>query len=137
MTEKVAEWFAEMTRGFDQDPTARAEYVKLVFSEEMGKAMEARGITNAELARRLGVSRAYITRIFHLNFNPTIETMLKIAIALNADLTIQLKPRGAANARMAESRRPHRAALRPYSRIEQAAVPIASDKPRKRRLEVQ
>ena len=87
-----AEWFAEMTRGYDRDPEYQAEYLKLVFGEELGKLMDQQHVSQAELARRIGPSRAYITRIFRSNFNPTFETLAKLAIALDARVSIHLHP---------------------------------------------
>ena len=55
--------------------------------------MEAKSVSRAELARRLGRSRAWVTQLFDTNANPTLETMLKIAEALDADLTVKLKER--------------------------------------------
>ena len=55
--------------------------------------MQAQGVTRAELARRLGRSRAWVTQLFDTNVNPTLEIMLKIAAALDADLTVKLEER--------------------------------------------
>jgi transcriptional regulator with XRE-family HTH domain len=89
---KQAEWFAEMTRGYDRDPEYQAEYLKLVFGEELGKLMDQQSISQADLARRIGSSRAYVTRIFRSNFNPTFETVAKLAIALNGRISLHLHP---------------------------------------------
>jgi len=90
---KQAEWFAEMTRGYDRDPEYQTEYLKLIFGEELGKLMDQQHVSQAELARRIGTSRAYITRIFRSNFNPTFETIAKLAIALDGEISIHLHPR--------------------------------------------
>jgi transcriptional regulator with XRE-family HTH domain len=90
---RKAEWYAEMTRNREKDTGFQLEYFKLVFTEELGRLLEQRGISQAELARRLDTSRAYITRIFRTDFNPTVETMLKLAIALDADLSVHMHPR--------------------------------------------
>ena len=87
-----AGWYAGMARDREKDPEFQLEYFKLVFTEELGRLLEQRGISQAELARRLDTSRAYITRIFRTDFNPTVETMLKLAIALDADLSVHLHP---------------------------------------------
>jgi ribosome-binding protein aMBF1 (putative translation factor) len=89
---KQAEWFAEMTRGYDRDPEYQAEYLKLRFGEELGNLMEQQHISQAELARRIRTSRAYVTRIFRSDFNPTFETLAKLAIALDARIAIHLHP---------------------------------------------
>jgi transcriptional regulator with XRE-family HTH domain len=95
--------------------------------------MGEQNISRAELAKRLGTSRAYVTQILRTNFNPTIETVVKIAIALDANLSIQLKPCTPGKVQATESRAARVVAHGPYSRIEQSAAPIVSDKPRRRR----
>lgn len=130
---KQAEWFAELARKFENDPEYRVDELKLAFAEELTQMLDQRGIHQAELARRLGTSRAYITRIMKLNFNLTIETMAKIAIALDADLSIHLRARPAPNPRAAVPKVSRHAVSEPYSRIGQPAAPVVSDKPRRRR----
>ncbi len=43
----------------------------LDFTEGLHKMMEANGISRSELARRLGVSPAYITKVLRGNVNPS------------------------------------------------------------------
>jgi transcriptional regulator with XRE-family HTH domain len=133
MMTKQAEWFAELAREFENDPEYRVDELKLAFAEELTQMLDQRGIHQAELARRLGTSRAYITRIMKLNFNLTIETMAKIAIALDADLSIHLSARPATNTRAAAPELSRRVVNGAYRRIGQPAVPVVSDKPRKPR----
>lgn len=85
-----ARWYDELTRGFEQDPEYWVEYLKLVFGEEVGRLMDERGMSQAELARKLDVSRAYITRLFRGTFNPTVETLVKVALALDARVALHL-----------------------------------------------
>jgi transcriptional regulator with XRE-family HTH domain len=42
--------------------------------------------------RRLGTSPAYITKLLRGTFNPTLETIARIAIALDAQLHLSLTP---------------------------------------------
>ena len=46
------------------------------------EAMEIRGITRSELARRLGVNPAYITKILHGHANLSLESLAKVAFAM-------------------------------------------------------
>jgi transcriptional regulator with XRE-family HTH domain len=64
----------------------------LEFTEEITAIMEREGITRSELARRLGTSPAYVSKILQGNANFTLTTMARLAKVLGADLRIQLKP---------------------------------------------
>lgn len=55
--------------------------------------MKKEEITNAELAKRMGVSRAYITKLFKGNCNFTIKTVTAICKALDSDVDIRIKHR--------------------------------------------
>jgi len=46
------------------------------------------GITQAELATRVGVDRAYISALERGLYNPTIERVEQIALALGVDVSI-------------------------------------------------
>ena len=64
----------------------------LDFTEALYIAMEEQGVTRAELARRLGTSQAYITRVLSGNANFTLKTMSKLALALGLQLEVGLGP---------------------------------------------
>jgi len=55
--------------------------------------MKKEEITNAELAKRMNVSRAYITKLFKGNCNFTIKTVTAICRALDSDVDIRIKSR--------------------------------------------
>lgn len=61
-------------------------------TEEIAALMEKQGVTRSELARRLGTSPAYVTKILRGNANFTLTTMVKLARALGTDLQIKLDP---------------------------------------------
>jgi transcriptional regulator with XRE-family HTH domain len=62
------------------------------FTEELHQLAEQRGISRAELARRLGTSPAYITKIFGGDANFTVETMVRLARAVGGQLHLHLSP---------------------------------------------
>jgi transcriptional regulator with XRE-family HTH domain len=70
---------------------AKAIYI---FTEDLHKLAENENISRAELARRLGVSPAYITKLFRGNANFTIGTMVRLARAVKARLHLHLTPDG-------------------------------------------
>ena len=70
------------------------EYFKMksyVLAKQLRAARKAFGLTQKELAEMIGVTRQVITRIESGTQNVTIETVQKIAGALNYDFTIELK----------------------------------------------
>ena len=89
MTERTfTQLFAE-ARGM---PEYWEEGAILDFTEALYAAMEEQGVTRAELARRLGTSQAYITRVLGGHANFTLKTMAKLALALGMQLEVGLVP---------------------------------------------
>ena len=73
-------------------PDYRYEGTILDFTEALFDAMDQQGISRAELARRLGTSQAYVTRVLRGNANFTLKTMSKLALALEMELEVGLRP---------------------------------------------
>ena len=61
------------------------------FSRELHERMQTLGITHAELARRMGTSRPYVTKLLD-GGNFTLHTMVKLAMALDTVVRIRLEP---------------------------------------------
>ena len=78
----------EATRELSDDPEFVADGLALEFAEQIARAMNGQGVTKAELGRRMGVSRAYTTRILDAPPNLTLLSMTKVALAL--DLTVHI-----------------------------------------------
>ncbi len=85
-------WFQEMKARHEKDPKYWVEAMRFDFGDEVGRMMEERGVTRAELARRLGSSPAYVTRFFRAMFNPTLLTLAKVAVALDARVSLHMHP---------------------------------------------
>jgi transcriptional regulator with XRE-family HTH domain len=79
----------EEARGRD---TYWTECAIIEFTEELCRCMETQGITRADLARRMDVSPAFITKILRGNCNFTLETMTKLSRAVGSELRIHLEP---------------------------------------------
>lgn len=58
------------------------EGLKLGVAEAIYRAMEDRGINQSQVAEKMGVDRAVISRILGGQVNVTLETMAKVAVAL-------------------------------------------------------
>ncbi|OPZ08232.1 MAG: helix-turn-helix protein [candidate division BRC1 bacterium ADurb.BinA292] len=57
--------------------------------DQVQRALEAEGLSQAELARRMGVSRAYVSKILNEQANFQMETIAKLAVALNREIHIR------------------------------------------------
>jgi transcriptional regulator with XRE-family HTH domain len=62
----------------------------LEFTEDVVREMERQGLTRTELARRLGATPAYVTKVLRGKVNFTLSTMVRLARALNAEVHVQL-----------------------------------------------
>jgi transcriptional regulator with XRE-family HTH domain len=69
-----------------------AEAAWLQFTEDLHGLMLARNVTRAELARRLGVSPAYITKVFRGTANLTLESMCRLTLAFDASPRLHVAP---------------------------------------------
>lgn len=67
----------------------------LEFSDELSQWMEEKKVSRAELARRIGTSRAYITKLLGGNANFTLLTMVKLAMALDGALHVHISDKRA------------------------------------------
>jgi DNA-binding XRE family transcriptional regulator len=77
-----------------QDPDVRKEYenLKPIFEikKQLIEARLKRGLTQEELAKRLGTKKSNISRIESLNNTvlPNLKTLIKYSEALNSELKI-------------------------------------------------
>jgi transcriptional regulator with XRE-family HTH domain len=62
------------------------------FARELQALMKRRNVSNAELARRLGVERQYISKLLG-GANVTLQTMVKLAMALDGVVRVRLERR--------------------------------------------
>ena len=127
MSMSSIEKYRERVRSIENTPEFLLECVKLTFAEELCRLLEEQGVSRGQLAERLGTSRAYVTRILRTDYNLTAETMVKVALALDARVLLNLKSRQAPSRSAATA--PARAARRRIPRNEF----VASDKPARRR----
>jgi len=66
------------------------ERAKLHYAISFNRFFEKKGITQAELAKNISTSSAYITKVFRGDTNYTIETMVKLARAVDGELRITI-----------------------------------------------
>jgi transcriptional regulator with XRE-family HTH domain len=90
-SKKTSQRFAEMLRRTESSETFQIEGIKVEIAEQICLAMERRQINKAELARRLGKSPAYVTKVLQGTTNFTLESLVRIARALSCQIELTLK----------------------------------------------
>ena len=73
----------------------RAEGASIEFTNAMLTRMRQVGVSRGKLAVKIGVSPAYISKILRGDTNFSLETMVKIANALESEFRCHLQPVGA------------------------------------------
>lgn len=73
-----------------EDEEYLLEELRVCIIEEIIQSMESEGIDQAELARRLKTSRAYITKLFNTSINLTLASLVKISKALRTKISMHL-----------------------------------------------
>jgi len=82
--------FSDLWADLENSGQFQVEKSILEFSLQLHQLMEARGIAQKDLAESMGVSQAYITKVFKGNANFTIASMVKLVSAVNGKLTIHV-----------------------------------------------
>jgi len=86
--------FAALFEAAERHEEYWTELAIIQFTEDLSRWMEAKGVSQAELAAAIGVSQPYISKILKGNANFTLATMTKLAQALGAKVRIQLVSQG-------------------------------------------
>lgn len=86
----TAKRFADLLQSVEQSDRFQIDGLKVEISEQIYLAMNQQGISNADLARRLGKSRAYVTKLLRGNTNFTLESLIRIGRALSNEVEINL-----------------------------------------------
>lgn len=73
----------------------RAEGASIEFTNAMLTRMRQVGVSRSKLAAKIGVNPAYISKILRGDTNFSLETMVKIANALESQFRCHLQPAGA------------------------------------------
>lgn len=73
----------------------RAEGASIEFTNAMVTRMREVGVSRSELARLIKATPAYISKILRGATNFSLDSMVKIANALNCELRLHLQPSGA------------------------------------------
>ena len=80
------------------DETSQVEYKHELaisaFTNDVSRVMDKKGVTQSELARRLGVSRARVSQLMQHKSSPTLRTMVEVANALGCEVSPVVAPHG-------------------------------------------
>ena len=85
---KLQDWIDE----FQGDPDYEFTKVAIDVGEQIVARMEERGMTQADLARAMEVSRARVSQILRGNDNLTLKSIVAVAIALDCRVEMLLSP---------------------------------------------
>jgi len=75
-------------------PRTQPKTIAKAFLADIQKAMERQAVTRAELASRLGCSRAHVTQLLKGNSDMTTLSMVQLADALGLTVTVAVKKAG-------------------------------------------
>ena len=82
--------FAALYAKLEPTPDYQASAMAVQFLADVHARMQALGMTQAELARKLNVSPAYITKLFRGSANLSVETMTKFSAAVGCKIHLHL-----------------------------------------------
>ncbi len=90
MTMKNLSWESRNERPIDTDVVA--ETALAIAQSTICNAMKEREFSNAELARRMGSSRSFVTRMLSGSHNLTIRTLAKALAVCGFEVAFDLRP---------------------------------------------
>lgn len=119
----TSEQFSDLLQRAEQSDAFQIDRLKLEISERIYATMKQQRTSNAELARRLGKSRAYVTKLLRGTTNFTLESLVRIGRALSCEVEFELLPkaRRAKAPQLPSSRRSTPQTPRPTDRERTAA----------------
>ena len=91
-TRDRAGWYKTLLDKYKNDPEYIAEGKILDITEKIVARMEELCINRADLAARLNVSKAYITKLLRGDVNFTLKSLIALSAALEADIAIDFIP---------------------------------------------
>jgi transcriptional regulator with XRE-family HTH domain len=91
---ETEKWFKEKLEEFKDDADFYAEQLILDLTERIVAVMKEMHLNRSDLAKRLGVSKAFVTKLLNGNPNMTLKTMASLAKSLGCLINIDLCPEG-------------------------------------------
>lgn len=123
--------FAALFAKVQETPSYQGQKLSVDFLADLNARMNAAHITNSELARRAGVSPAYITKLFRGSTNLTLDTVAKLADAVQCKAHLHLAENSATvrwfdvHTKLDQpAHKSHRAGAFEFMQMSQALVPV-------------
>ncbi len=96
---RAEEWVTQEMAQTRAEPEYELERLLLEVNELLVERMQTLGLRKTDLANRLGVSRAFVTKLLEGNENITLKTLVKVTNALQSRLSVDILPRHIAELR--------------------------------------
>jgi transcriptional regulator with XRE-family HTH domain len=122
---KTERWVQEELKTAKQSFEFRLETLMIELGESIALLMKKHCLTRTELAHRLGVSKAYVTKILNGKPNLTLETLLRLSDALEGQLKLDIVPKVEAKTNTIPQQKP--LVERTYEIIQPAVAGGAND----------
>jgi transcriptional regulator with XRE-family HTH domain len=92
--EKKLKSFKELAEAARKSPVYFVQGAILDFTEDVVARMQSLNISKKDLAKKLHTSSAYVSKLLGGANNFTLETMVNVALAVDAELRVHLQPKG-------------------------------------------
>lgn len=87
-TVSIEEFSSKFTTEQQEIVTAEIKYYDLVIA--LKQTRKKLGLTQEELAKKANIPRTTVTKVESGNYNPTLQTLMSLATAMNKQLKISL-----------------------------------------------
>ncbi len=87
----VSDWFSEALEKSRHTEEFQLESLLYTLTEEFHRRMKELGMTQRELARKLNVTDAYVSKLLSGNANMSLKTLVKLALALGLEVEISFR----------------------------------------------
>jgi plasmid maintenance system antidote protein VapI len=91
MNPKTVESFTEEFKKAHESVHFWTHFGILKFTEDILSRLESDGLSHTELAKRMGVSPAFVTKLINGKNNFTLRTMVRVALALGCETHVELR----------------------------------------------
>ena len=72
--------------------TGKQEWARLLLTEEMHKARKLAGLTQEQVAEKLGVTQGWVSRLEHADHDHTLESVVAYFHAVGAEIEFKVTP---------------------------------------------
>ncbi|MBF0320401.1 MAG: helix-turn-helix transcriptional regulator [Nitrospirae bacterium] len=84
-------WYSEKLEQCEENIDFLTDSLIIDINEQLVSQMIAQGLKRSDLAKKMNVSKSYITKCLRGNVNFTVKTLAGFAKALNCDISMDIK----------------------------------------------